>query len=323
MAVDDPLAIDGLELSALEFRRAMSGLLMHDTDPVSARPGVLSGCGVTVAGLTATVGAGQVVITPQAGSNGSYIAGLTATALAITAQDATYARIDRVVARIYDDSIDGSGQNKAAVEIITGTPSATPAAPALPAGALELAQLQVPKVGSAIVVLDRRSWTVANGGTLWVPDLPALQAVTPLRPGIKAVIGSGSGLAEYVWDGTGWRLMAVAPIDWTAVTLAAGFTAPDLAVAVRRGPDGMIHWRGGVASASWAAPGVYTVIAAAGVPAWARPAGGFRGSSSPLGTSTGALASAEVNAGGALTIRIITAAGAPQIYLNGLRYKAA
>lgn len=204
MAVDDPWAIDGLQLSALEWRRAMSGLLMHDTDPVSARAGVLSGCAVTVASLTATVGAGQVAVTPQSGSNGTYIFGLTATDLAIAAQDATYARIDRVIARIYDNSVDGSGQSKSAVEIITGVPSATPAAPALPAGALELAQLQVPKSGGgAIVVVDRRLQT-ATTGPVYAPDLATLQTVAPARPGTKGAVGTGATLVEYVWTGTAW-----------------------------------------------------------------------------------------------------------------------
>lgn len=206
MAVDDPWAIDGLSLSALEWRRALSGLLAHDTDLVSARPGVLSGCGVTVAGLTATVAAGQMVVTPSIGSNGSYLVGLTATALAITAQDATYARIDRVIARIYDNSVDGSGQTKAAVEIVTGTPSAAPALPAMPAGALELAQLQVPKAGTGITVVDKRPFTVANGGVPHFDTTTARDAaITAPAAGKMCTTGTGAGLTVWVYTGTAWK----------------------------------------------------------------------------------------------------------------------
>ena len=67
MAVDDPWAVDGLALSALEWRRATSGLLVHAGNDVSAIAGVLSGCAVSVASLTATIAAGQLVITPTAG----------------------------------------------------------------------------------------------------------------------------------------------------------------------------------------------------------------------------------------------------------------
>lgn len=185
MPVDDPWAIDGLQLSALEFRRAIAGLLMHDSDPISARPGVLSGCAVTVSTLTATVGGGQMVITPQVGANGSYLVGMTATTLSIAIPNATYDRIDRVVARIYDNSIDGSGQNRAAVEIVTGTPSASPAPPALPAGTLELAQLQVPRSGGgSVVVVDSRTWTgaaISDTGWVNVGLAPGYTAVVPVQ----------------------------------------------------------------------------------------------------------------------------------------------
>lgn len=208
MAVDDPWAIDGLQLSALEWRRAASGLLLHDADPISARAGVLSGCIVTAAGLTATVGGGQLVITPQVGSNGSYLVGMTATNLAITAQDATYARIDRVIARIRDNSIDGGGLNRAEVAIVTGVPSASPALPAIPGGALELAQLQVPKAGSAVVVVDKRPLTAAAGAPRWFPDTAARDAAIPessRRPDTIVVIGTGAGMRHEAWDGTEWR----------------------------------------------------------------------------------------------------------------------
>lgn len=225
MAVDNPWAIDSVPLSALEWRRAISGLLLHDTDPVSARPGVLSGCAVTVASLTATVGAGQLVVTPQPGSNGSYLVGMTATALTITAQNATYARIDRVIARVYDNSVDGSGQDTAAVEIVTGTPAASPVAPALPAGALELAQLQVPKVGGgSIVVVDRRARTGAAGAPRWFPDDVARDAAIPpadRHPNTIAVIGSGSSMQVTVHDGTAWQtIWPVADTGWLTTGLA-------------------------------------------------------------------------------------------------------
>lgn len=46
MAWNDPWAIDGLSISALEARRLQAALLAHDADAVSARAGVLHGLGV-------------------------------------------------------------------------------------------------------------------------------------------------------------------------------------------------------------------------------------------------------------------------------------
>lgn len=206
MAVDDPWAIDGLALSALEWRRGMSGLLIHDSNPVSARPGVLSGCAVSVATLTATVSAGQLVVTPQPGSNGSYFVGLTATDVTIAARDATFGRIDRIIARIYDDSIDGSGQSKAAIEILTGTPAGSPTAPTLPSGTVEIAQLQVPaSSGGSIVVVDKRPFTAAAGGVLPAASRAVLTAMTAPQVGQVAVCLDYGTM--WRWNGTQWHLI--------------------------------------------------------------------------------------------------------------------
>ena len=227
MAVDDPWAIDGLALSALEWRRATSGLLVHGGNDVSAVAGVLSGCAVSVVTLTATVAAGQLVITPQAGTNGSYLVGMTSTTIAITARDATYARIDRVIARIYDNSIDGSGQNKAAVEIVTGTPSASPAAPTLPTGALELAQLQVPNsAGGSIVVVDKRNRIAAAGGSPWFPDTTARDAALT-TPSAGQLCTTGTAGAMVVWSYTGAAWVQVAPVTIPGVVLSSPLPNPN------------------------------------------------------------------------------------------------
>ena len=206
MAVDNPWAIDGLPLTALAWRRAMSGLLLRSGDTVSAVAGVLTGCGVTVAGSNATVAAGQVVVTPAAGNNGSYIVGLTSTVLALTARDATYGRIDRVAIRVWDNSVDGLGQDKADAIIVTGTPAASPVAPALPAGVLELAQLQVPNAaGGAVTVVDRRRRTTANGGIPWFPDTATRDVVLPApQPGQMCVTGTATNQVVWVWGGAAW-----------------------------------------------------------------------------------------------------------------------
>ena len=254
MAVDDPWAIDGLSLSALEWRRATSGLLLHAGNDVSAIAGVLSGCAVSVVTLTATVAAGQLAITPQAGTNGTYLVGMTSTTIAITARDATYARIDRVIARIYDNSVDGSGQNKAAVEIVTGTPSASPAAPTLPTGALELAQLQVPNsAGGAIVVVDRRWRTAAAGGVPWFPDTAARDAALP-APDARQLCVTGTGAtrqALWLYSGTAWRQVWMPP---GSVALTIVTVTPNGSPTAYLGSDGWVRLDGGFTGLGTAIP---------------------------------------------------------------------
>lgn len=203
MALDDPVAIDGLALSSLEWRRHQSALLAHDTDVLSARPGVLHGLAVTVSGLTVTVGVGSASVSPTSGANGTYVAvNSTSTALTAAAQHATYARIDRVIVRIYDDQADGSGMAKADLQIITGTAAASPVAPTLPAGVEEIAQLQVPASGSAIVVVDKRRWAAAAGGVFTVATTALLPSGSAMRKGQLAWTTDYGVL--WAWTGTRW-----------------------------------------------------------------------------------------------------------------------
>jgi len=204
MAFDDPLAITGLNISALEGRRAQAALLAHADSPVSALPGVLYGFGCTIASLTLTVAAGSAVLSPSAGANGSYLAVNNADMTwPVTAQDATYARIDRVALRIYDNEVDAGGQNKAAVEVIAGTPAASPVAPTLPSGRLEIAQLQVPKSGAgSITVVDKRMYAAAVGGVIVAQSYATLPSGSWLRYGQKAF--TIDYLVTWRWNGTAW-----------------------------------------------------------------------------------------------------------------------
>lgn len=93
--------------------------------------------------MTATVHEGRAVV--QADSNqGAYPVTLAEPiALTFADGDASYGRIDVVVLRVYDDLYDDSGFTKAAVEIVRGTPAATPVVPALPEIALPVYQVAV------------------------------------------------------------------------------------------------------------------------------------------------------------------------------------
>lgn len=79
--------------------------------------------------------------------------------LTVAASDPNDDRIDLVVARIYDDEADSSGNTYGDIEIVQGTPAGSPTAPALPAGALALAEILVAEDVTAItngVITDLR-----------------------------------------------------------------------------------------------------------------------------------------------------------------------
>lgn len=102
------------------------------------------------------------------------------TTLTIAASDPVNDRIDLVVARVYDSVYSGSS-NEWALEVITGTPAASPTVPATPNSAIPLAQVSVGNGVSSIttaVITDLRDYAYLRGGTLSVftashrPDSP-------------------------------------------------------------------------------------------------------------------------------------------------------
>uniref|UniRef100_A0AAU2JRT1 Minor tail protein n=1 Tax=Streptomyces sp. NBC_00049 TaxID=2903617 RepID=A0AAU2JRT1_9ACTN len=184
-------------------------------NPLQARSGILPGSydgqfrvsGFWMEGtsaMAATLNEGRAVI--QGLSNqGAYPVTLDADlALTFADGDAVGNRIDLVVLRIYDGSYDTSGKYEAAVEIIRGTPSATPVAPAAPPLSLPLYKVSVPAGTSA-----------GKGGINWGTALTDLRVPTVSVGGILPVIGEiapGGYPGQYQdsngslqrWDGTAW-----------------------------------------------------------------------------------------------------------------------
>ncbi|MEU8758091.1 hypothetical protein [Streptomyces sp. NPDC048659] len=188
-------------------------------NPLSSRSGVLPG---TVDGkyrvgglwmgssgpMTATVYAGRAVI-QGTGGGGDYPVALDAD-MTITFGDGDplNPRVDLVVIRVYDNDVDSSGKFEAAVEIIKGTPAATPVAPAAPARSLVLFSVLVRKGASAgtggidwagNASTDLRQTIVATGGILPVYNNGAV-------PGSYPGQYQDNENAHYLqrWDGTAW-----------------------------------------------------------------------------------------------------------------------
>ncbi|MEU1513965.1 hypothetical protein ABZ490_17695 [Streptomyces sp. NPDC005811] len=154
------------------------------TSPVATRSGVLPGStgglyrvsGFTVTGttgaMTASVSPGRAVI-QSTDARGAYPVALTEyLPLTFADGDAQYGRIDLVVLRVYDNVYDGSGRTEAVVEIVRGTPAATPAPPATPDAALALYSVAV---GAGV--------SAGKGGIAWD------SARTDLRPTTVAIGG--------------------------------------------------------------------------------------------------------------------------------------
>lgn len=209
--------------TAAELRQAMALALQYNGRAMGARGGVRPGgtqLQVSLAGSTITVQPGVACIDPGLTTpQGPYWVALPAaeTPGPLAAADATNPRKDIVIARVYDNDEDSSGLRLARSEYIAGTAAASPAEPAVPAGAIRLATIDVPASPGAAAVTDRRPFVVGSGGILPVRDQTERDALSGY-----------SGL--HVWridlrrieyhDGSGWKEIAVSTQKFTAVGAA-------------------------------------------------------------------------------------------------------
>ncbi|MFJ1653706.1 hypothetical protein ACIOC2_20410 [Streptomyces sp. NPDC088337] len=223
MVAVNPTWIDGVPVSGHFLRRGDSVLTMHSGAALGARSGIIPGTGglaVSVAGTTITVGSGIALI--YYAGEGVFRASMTSSStLTLQAAHATLTRIDLVYLRVWCNSVDGSGMNKADVEYLPGTASATPSAPT-PTGTviyIPLATITVPQVGggSPSVSTAVRPWTVAPGGIL------PLQSSAPASPYVGQFYDDATNLRR--WNGSTWETMQkVESIAWTTPALGSGYT---------------------------------------------------------------------------------------------------
>ena len=153
--------------------------------------GVTSGAALKVSaasGMNVSVGPGSFVVPNTASAiAGGYRSTLASSGtLAVAASDPANPRVDLVVAYVSDV---GTSSSFGAVEIITGTPAASPVAPSAPANSVALAKVTVPANATSIVlgnIADVRTFTAAAGG---IPIAP--------KTGTGALPAGYSGLMAY------------------------------------------------------------------------------------------------------------------------------
>lgn len=166
---------------------------------LQVRSGVLPGPDVTThsfAPATASGGANMsvdvypglaVIQGSEATNQGSYVVWESAKVnRTIAAADGAFTRRDLIVLRVQDSAY--SGPNDVfTVEVITGTPSASPVDPAIPNNSVAIARVVVP-VGTTTLTLgsqiyDIRPFTSATGGSMLVSDVGATGGTeTNLKP---------------------------------------------------------------------------------------------------------------------------------------------
>lgn len=289
MAVRVPAWIDGVATPAADARMGGQVFSMHgvcgDTDlAVTQTP---------TASMAVRVAAGRVVI-PDGSGIGSFTGindGLVT--LTISPSHGSLARRDLVVARIYDHSLDGSGRREFALEVITGTPSASPATPATPTRAWPLAVVQV--AAGATTITNGVILSSYGGRATVLGGLQVVNGTTPVTANIGDQLYDRSDKSFRIWDGSNWRPPhnlpwgRVASLALTTGTTALGGSMTDvgsasLAFTRVSGRRYKASWKvGAISSAGAAQAGVrltdnanteldadIAIMTAAGVVGWGR-----------------------------------------------------
>lgn len=148
-----------------------AGVRPHGTDPIS-----VAGTTWTAHDLTAVVNA----------AGGAYLVWHAEESGSLDPADGSNPRIDALDLQVQDDDEDASGQKRARVVYVAGTPASTPSAPALTANSLRLGTILVPAGGSPGPSVDTQGdMAVASGGILPVRDGEALPT-DGVREGVYA-----------------------------------------------------------------------------------------------------------------------------------------
>lgn len=210
--------------------------------PMSWRPGIIPSAGgstppntdlqvtQTASASNQVLAAPGTLVIPRGGlAAGPYLVQFaTVSTLTTDPASSVNPRIDVVAAQLIDSAIGDSGVQGGQLFIVNGTPAASPAVPAPPPGAIQIAQLYRPTNGttvSASQITDARiSAGVAGGVRPLLPGDPwnapgayigdmSFDAVTAFKSGLR------------YWDGTQWRGVTTKVIPYTLnIALASTIT---------------------------------------------------------------------------------------------------
>ncbi|MEM9465300.1 MAG: hypothetical protein AAGA90_07990 [Actinomycetota bacterium] len=144
--------------NADEVRRLI-GALTNDASGVFSAADLLVTERAGTPGMVVDVAAGRALIPgTEASTQGTYFMEESGTSPSVEASDPTNPRVDLVVARV-QDSIYAGIVDDMTVEILTGTPAASPSEPVIPDNAIVLARIDVAANATEILdadITDRR-----------------------------------------------------------------------------------------------------------------------------------------------------------------------
>lgn len=270
-----PTGADG---NTREDVRIANGVWMTADTPIKSISGIRSGSSSgtepfalqAVSAMQAKVTPGLAYIQGTAAQGGYNVFSDADKTLTFSDGNASNPRIDLVHLRVRDDFIDAGGQTKADIEVIEGTPAASPVVPTLPACSIPLWQVRVnagvsagngginSNPGWTAARTDARWYTVASGGIV-----PAGGNWSGVHPGQYR----DDGTILQRWTGSAWKSpFAIGRL---------GYLESDTATSVLSGGPWRINELGTL-TLSWSSARRYKITAEAGARANSGvPNGGF------------------------------------------------
>lgn len=177
--------------------------------------------------LNLLVYTGACVI-PRTGQGPYVCYNTTVKTVTVNAGDATNPRRDLIVARVYDAGI-GDAQTGFAIEVVTGTPAASPSDPAVPTGAIPLTRVSVTVNATSITnanLTDLRTTSTVPGSvrTLLGGDSTSMSADGYLHGELRfrKATGSFPDLIDYWGSDGSWH--TVNDVMRCRVQLASAFS---------------------------------------------------------------------------------------------------
>lgn len=246
-------------VTTLQDHRELNGGLAQAAGNISVRSGIFPGGTSaaslsTVSAMVARVGSFKAIINNGVSAAlGPYMFVSDSTVdITFDAGEAAVPRVDRIIARVYDDVNDGSGDTKGEVEYLKGQASGS--ATALPTNSILLYEMTIPAGASSggggvnfANAVDQRDYTVASGGIMPVKSNTIMSAISAPFEGMTIYRTDLDVL--YSYDGSTWRPRGVATVASSA-NLTDINNPYDGAVAVTRDTDAVYVYSG----STWAQP---------------------------------------------------------------------
>lgn len=168
-------------------------------------------------GMRVTVSAGRAwILGTTTVYQGAYnLVNDSAIEVVITASSAINPRRDLIIARIQDATISGS-VDSATIEVVTGTPAASPVTPAAPANSIVLAVIAVAANASSIVTANINTSMVLTATLFSQMKNDIVVCTSTTRPvGIDRYVGvrilETDTLREWTWNGSAWSYRGGGP----------------------------------------------------------------------------------------------------------------